>query len=142
MLWGNHIYIIHFAPSDLLIELRERRKVFGCNWAKSRVGRAEAQKRAAAFREATKDDEQTRQQHERLVVLKQMCANAFLAIAFAAILLGISYIPLLWLKLFLLIIIVMLLLASLFWGYRAHLLRQETCKEVVLSSSKNTKQGS
>ncbi len=123
----------------------QRFKVFGCNWACKRhkkdknrcyepdfIWWKEAHKAVVEFYERTSDKDWARQQDERLVVLKQMCGNGFLAIAIAAFLLGISFIPWLWLKLPLRIILVLLpLVASLFWGYRVHVLRQDTMSRAI-----------
>ena len=124
----------------------KRRSMFCCSWDKNYdkpqesniwwwKEHEELKKFWEATREETKYNENAQQGRERLVVLKQMCANGFLAIIIAAILLAISYIPLLWVKLVLLIILVVLpLVASLFWGHRVHVLRQYTREKLIIPS--------
>ncbi len=90
-----------------------------------------------AIKGDTKDNADLRQGHERLVVMKQMCANGFLAIVIAGFLLAISYIPLLWVKLLLSITLVVVpLLASLFWGHRVYVLRQYTRERITVDRKK------
>jgi hypothetical protein len=74
---------------------------------------------------------------ERLIVLKQMCASGFLAIFIAVVLLGISYTHLFWLKLLLVVILVALLLASLFWGYRWAKFALDTAEHKVHPHERN-----
>ena len=73
-----------------------------------------------------------RARHERFTVLKQMCANGFLAIIIAVLLIPISHYgksPLY------LLIVGIPLLASLFWGYRVHILKEDDWREVITSQA-------
>jgi hypothetical protein len=100
---------------------------------------------AVAFHEHAKKyhKEWALQEDERLTVLMQMCINGFLSIAIAAILLGISRIPLTCLKAVLVIFVVLLpLLASLFWGHRIHVLREFTMRRAVQHLPLNDNQDS
>jgi len=97
-----------------------------------------------AVKEPTKDNEGKRQGRERLVIMKQMCANGFLATIIAALLVAINLSPSLYVKLVLVIILVVLpLIASLFWGHRVHMLQQYTrektftCKEEEASTTES-----
>jgi len=93
-------------------------------------------KELAAFWEAIKGDEQVRQGHERLVVLKQMCANNFIAIIIAVFFLIIDCLD--WSP-WLMLIVAIPLLASLFWGHRVHLLKQYTRERVSMERRQEQK---
>ena len=58
------------------------------------------------------------QNYERLVVLKQMCASNFGAIAIAGFLFGVSFCQNAWVKFGVLYLVIFGLLLSLYWGYR------------------------
>ena len=126
----------------------QRFKIFGCNWAckRSKEGKRdkcdepdfiwwkEAHKEVVKFHIATKEQrdkhEWAQQQDERSVVLMQMCGNGVLAIVIAAVLLLVNH----WFHLASLVlfsIVALLLLASLFWGYRVHVLRQDTMAKEI-----------
>ncbi len=86
--------------------------------------------------------EWARQQDERLVVLKQMCANGALAVVIAASLITVhEFCSQGWYWLLLLSWMVMLL-ASLFWGYCAHELRLNTMDRAIQHQLWNSKKGS
>lgn len=112
---------------------KQRLGFFRCNWIKKTEHLQWWRKRYQATVRQLKilqdnnyeKREWARQSRERLVVLKQMCGNCFLAITLAAITLGISYCPVFWLKITLIIMLIAFpLLASLYWGHRVHVLRQ------------------
>ena len=127
----------------------QRFKVFGCNWAckQEKQGESnecdfpdfiwwkEAHKEMVKFNKETQDEgkEWAWLRHERLVVLKQMCGNSSLSIFIAGIFLAVSFCPLLWVKLLIVSLVVFLLLASLFWGYRVHELRLDTMDKEIIS---------
>lgn len=76
--------------------------------------------------------ENLKQERERLIVLKQFCANSALSIFIATTLIIIYHFYIhewQWLLLFWSVS----LLASLFWGYRVHLLRQYAREKVILT---------
>lgn len=77
------------------------------------------------------NDREAMSQHERFVVLKQMCGNGALSMFIAGVLLAIKlWIPCLFpVALF---IIVVLLIISLYMGHRAHVERQELWEDVIL----------
>ena len=79
--------------------------------------------------------DEAKQERERMVVLKQMCGNGFLASIIAGFLLLVNH----WFhqaSLWLFFIVALLLLASLFWGHRVHVLRQYAREKVIISSLK------
>ena len=76
------------------------------------------------------DSEKNMSQHERFVVLKQMCGNGALAIFIASVLLAIK----LWIPLYypwVLGIMIVLLIISLYKGHLVHVQRQETWEDVI-----------
>ena len=100
---------------------RQRFKIFLCKkWDdKSNIWWKKAHEDAVDFAEATyrkeKDEgEWARNQHERLVVLKQMCANGFLAGVIAGVFLAVNYCPWPPAKLCVVSLVAFLLLVSLF----------------------------
>jgi len=80
------------------------------------------------------------QQDERLVVLMQMCINSFQAIIVAVIFLIVDYYCR-WnyANVFIVSLTSVLILLSLFWGYRVHLLRQDTMRKAILHEPMNGK---
>ena len=117
----------------------QRFKIFWFKWADSGKNKEwwwhEDHKRFADFFEATEKNGGIRQGRERMVVLKQMCANGFLAISMAVFLLCISLFQL---SLWLILIVAIPLLASLFWGYRVHVLRQNTRETIAIDRKKES----
>jgi len=111
----------------------QRFKIFGCKWAedKSIIWWKEAHIDVVNLAEATQDKEWAQQQNERLVVLKQMCANGFLAIVIAGVLLAISHCQSMPAKVAVASIVALLLLVSLLWGYRVHELRRHTMQQAI-----------
>lgn len=128
----------------------QRFKVFGCNWACKRdkqdknkcdepdfIWWNDAHKEAVAFNECTQSDEMkwAQQQDERLVVLMQMCGNGFLSIIIATTLIiahhfcqqGWHWLLVFW---------AVVLLVSLLWGYRVHVLRQDTMTRAIRESKR------
>ncbi len=93
----------------------------------------------------TKYNEGIQQGHERLVVFKQMCANSFVAITIASILIVVeTFLPEQKFTLTLLgrnftmlkvviFILTVLFLASLFWGHRVYMLLQYTREKIFKS---------
>jgi len=91
--------------------------------------------------------EWARDRHERFIVLKQMCANGSVAIAIAGCLLVIK---LLLIRLHaspeatciastvLVAIVVVLLLPSLFWGFRVHALKEDDWRNVIMSRQQSS----
>ncbi len=122
---------------------KQRFKIFCCNWDnESTIWWRDAHEDMVSFSEITSDKEWAQLQQERLVVLKQMCANAFLAIAIAGIFLGLSFCEWTWVKVCIGIIVTLVLLASLFWGYRVHELRLDTMRRAIRHLPINGKQES
>jgi hypothetical protein len=86
--------------------------------------------------ELQKRGEKAIQQHERFVVLKQMCGNGGFAIFIAGVLLIINlWIPIL--SSWALGIMVLLLIISLFKGHYVHVQRQKDWEDVFYKSSDN-----
>ena len=128
---------------------RQRRKIFHCDWdEESNIWWIKAHKEVVSFYKSTqrKDEQEkdqhewARLQHERLVVLKQMCANGFLACVIALVLLAIRFITNVviikdsissYVALGAVGIIGLLLIISLLWGYRVHELRLDTMEKEI-----------
>jgi hypothetical protein len=130
----------------------QRRKIF-CDWDReSNIWWRKTYEEVVSFYKATqKKDEQgkdqyewARLQHERLVVLKQMCANGFLASVTAAIFLITRYITntvinrgmmpaenATYVVYGIVFIIGVMLTASLLWGYHIHELRLDTMEKEI-----------
>ncbi len=132
---GELFDIIRFTP-DVRGSWSQRWKIFLRNWAdRSNIWWTEEHKDLVDFIEKTQGDEKewARQQHERLVILKQLCANGFLSIAIAGVLLLVNH----WhhqASLVLSFVVTFLLIASLLWGYRVHLLKQDTIAKAIRHS--------
>lgn len=133
---------------------RQRFRILWCGWDnESNIWWKEAHKDTVSFhsaiRKRLKDEEGKEQyewarlQQERLVVLKQMCANGFLASVLGAIFLifrlltntvitsqhvGWIVFPIVF------FIGILPLTLSLFWGYRVHELRLDTMQQGIISS--------
>ena len=125
--------------------LCQRLQIFGCNWADkstSIIWWKETHKETVDFFEATSNKEWAQQQRERLVVLKQMCGNGFLAIVIAGVFLAANYCPWSHANPCIASLVAFMLLASLLWGHRIHLLRQDTMGKAILHKPENNKQES
>ena len=129
----------------------QRFKVFGCNWAckQEKQGESnecdfpdfiwwkEAHKEVVKFNKETQDEGKKWAwlRHERLVVLKQMCANGFLAMLIAVVVLAV-HVAFPHFENWRMIVVVgltVILLPSLFWGYRVHELRLDTMDKEIIS---------
>ncbi len=131
----------------------KRLRVFSWKWAKRYnenhdqiIWWSERHARMAESLEAFHGDDRAwaRQQRERLVVLKTMCGNAFVAVALSGILIAASYAPWSPVRYVLAVVLVLLpLLAALLWGHRIHALRQVTLTDSMLGilRGKDTQQG-
>ncbi|MBI2852085.1 MAG: hypothetical protein HYX84_03150 [Chloroflexi bacterium] len=97
---------------------KERLSIFCRCWRKREDIYKEFRERAFEFLWASSDHDWAKQNYERLVVLKQMCANNFGAVIIAGILFGVSFSPYGWVKMGILSLVILVLLVSLFWGYR------------------------
>lgn len=86
---------------------------------------------AIEFLRMSKNQDWAQQDYERKIVLKQMCAGNVGAIAIAVLLLAISYIPWPWLRLIGVGFILLLLLVSLFWGYRDFTIAATTTEKKI-----------
>jgi hypothetical protein len=112
----------------------QRFKIFGFNWANpDNIWWQEDHERFADFFEATDRNEEAQQGRERMVVLKQMCANGFLASAIAGTFLAVNHCPWTYVNLCWVSLWAFLLTASLFWGYRVHVLRQYTRETIAIN---------
>ena len=130
---GEIFDIVRFTPTAQG-RWSQRFKIFLCNWANpDNIWWKEAHEELTNFGKATQgsEGEWPRQQHERLVILKQMCANSFLSIFIAATLIIFNHfcIQICYLSWF--SFVAFLLTASLFWGYRIHVLRQDTMSKAI-----------
>ena len=145
--FGEMIGIVHFWPYHRSC-WHQRRHIFGSRWyERSNVWWKKAHEEMVAFYEDTECDKErakkewARQNHERLVVLKQMCANGLLASVIAGTFVLVvqrSFTQIQgWVAAWAII-----LLFSLFWGYRIHVLRQDTWREAIVSKSQASKKES
>jgi len=135
--FGEWIGIVHFWPK-YRSNCRQRWSMWGCDWHKcDHLWWEEAQKEMAKFYKITecKESGWARQNYERWVVLKQMCINGFLAVCVAGALLLIHFSKIQWL----ILIVIILLTISLFWGSRTQLLRQDTWRKVVVDKLSENK---
>jgi hypothetical protein len=131
--FGEIFDIIRFTPTAQG-GWSQRFKIFLCNWANpNNIWWEKAHKELVEFGNTTQgsEGEWARHHHERIVVLKQMCANNFLAIVIAGIFILIN--QYLCASSWCLLILVVPLLAALFWGYRVHVLRQNTWEKAIIS---------
>ena len=134
---GEFLGIIHFSPPDKYhSDCKQRLKIllpFVWSKEKDNMWWVNYYKDILDFWESTELDEAKRQARERLIVLKQMCANGFLAITIAGCFLLINYLQA---SAWFLLIVAVPLLASLFWGYRVHVLRQYAREQVMSGQEK------
>ncbi len=135
--FGEFLGLIHFSPPDEFSwPWRQRRQILRCkNWTKDKddLWWVKYYKWEADFWQATERSETAQQGRERMVVLKQMCANGLWASLIAVVFLAIDW----WCSwpyanLCVVSIVVLLLLASLFWGHRVHVLRQHAREKVII----------
>jgi hypothetical protein len=117
-----------------------RRQRFGflsCNWIDN-VDKLRWWKdrypQMVKFLRQTQDDKYSwaRQQRERLVALKQMCGNNFIGFVFSGIFIATYYCPF-YVKYIWVSIVSCLLIISLLWGHRVHVLRQYDMSEEILN---------
>jgi len=133
---GELFGVIHFSPPDKYPwPLSQRLNIFWSDWTrdKDEIWWVKYYKEVEKFYRAN-TDEGARQARERLIVLKQMCANGSLALLIAGVLLAFSFCPLSWVRLAVISLVTLVFLVSLFWGHRVHVLRQYA-REKVLSKS-------
>jgi hypothetical protein len=76
--------------------------------------------------------EGVKQGHERMVVMKQMCANGFMAILVAGVFIAVNLCPWEYANTVIVSLVAFLLFASLLWGYRVHMLKQYTRERVFM----------
>ncbi len=109
------------------------RMLFGKLRSKEDVSKS-AREKEVDFLNATAKAVWARQHHERSVILKQMCANNLWAVIIVVFTL---LLKLLWPSPMGLLIIAVLLLISLFWGYRSSELAVDTIEDKVKSLNNN-----
>jgi hypothetical protein len=144
---GELFGIIRFTPYGER-SWGKRWRVFCCNFTKNYPERSEnkqdskdreesniwwweEEEELSKFYDKAEQEEGIKQGHERLVVLKQMCANGFATIFIAATLIAFHHFrpdEWRWLLLFWSV----MLLVALFWGYRVHMLKQYTREKVFM----------
>jgi len=143
--FGEFLGIISFSPPDEYPwPLKQRWNILnpiGAHWTKDKdiVWWNKYYKKMEEFWKVTKSDEEAQQRRERLIVLKQMCANGFLSILIAGIFFGVSFCSFLCVKFLVVSVVAFLLTASLFWGYRVHVLRQYAREKIIVSSRQENK---
>jgi len=106
------------------------------NWANDqRIWWIQAHRERVAYNEYVNEEEHrgerawARSQDERMVVLKQICANNFLAVVIVGIFIPINQCCCA--SSWCLLILVVPLLAALFWGYCVHELRLDTIDRLI-----------
>jgi hypothetical protein len=139
--FGDIVGFVRFSPY-IEKSLKKRWRMFLCSWdenykkpEESNMWWWEAHEKWADFFEVIKEDtkynDDIRQGRERLVVIKQMCSNAFIAIILSCILIPFALLSP-WVSLGLLIAV---LVISLFWGHRVHTLTQYTRERITTDRS-------
>ncbi|HEY51806.1 MAG TPA: hypothetical protein G4O20_08395 [Dehalococcoidia bacterium] len=134
---GELFKIISFSPPDKYRWSREQRwNIFGTHWTRDKdtVWWNDYYKMIEEFWRLTGSDVEAHQRRERLIVLKQVCGNGFLSITIAGIFLGTSFCSLSWVKILIPSLVAFLLLGSLFWGQRVHVLRQYSREKIIIES--------
>jgi len=132
---------------------RQRRNIFWCKWDdRSNIWWKKAYEDVVDFNEKMESEIESdkkgwaRLQNERLVVLKQMCANSFIAGLIAVTFIIVKYAcpeELLGIVSIIVVsLVAFLLLASLFWGYRIHELRLDTMRKAIRHLPFGGKEGS
>jgi len=101
----------------------------------------EEQEKLTEFFEATAKNEGVKQGHERLVVLKQMCGNGFTAILVAGVFIAVNFCPWQYANIFIVSLVAFLLLVSLFWGHRVHMLKQYTREKIIMERRERQRGG-
>ena len=141
--FGELFGFIRFTPYDER-SWQKRFGIFSCKYThdydnpcKSNIWWWEEQEKLTEFFEAIAENEGAQQGHERLVVLKQMCGNGFIAIAIASVLIAAKFCPCTYVQIALGVLLAIVLLGSLFWGHRVHLLKQYTRENIIMERRKN-----
>jgi hypothetical protein len=121
---------------------RGRFKLFLCKWTreKDNIWWHKHDRNMQKFWDAAKKDDSVKQGHERMVTFQVMCGDNVLAIIVAIIFLAVKYSPWEPLKFIVLGIITIFLVASLFWGHRAYVLRQYSREKVIIESAEKAAQ--
>jgi hypothetical protein len=146
---GDLIGFIRFTPyGEDKRSFGRRRGIFSCKYVTNResiIWWQEEEKELSKFYDKvdkeidknTGKGEGIKQGHERMVVMKQMCANGFMAIFIAIIfILVYFYCPWIWINITLGVLLAIVLLGSLFWGYRVHMLKQNTRETIFMKRRK------
>jgi hypothetical protein len=104
--------------------------IFSCKYVTNKdsiIWWQEEEKKLSDFYEEAKENEGVQQGHERMVVMKQMCGNGLMAIFIAGIFILVYFLcACIWVNIALGVLLAIVLLGSLFWGYRVHMLKQNT----------------
>jgi hypothetical protein len=137
--FGEFVGLIYFSPPDKFPwPWHQRLKILSTRWTegKDEVWWINYYRWRTQFLDAAKGSEREEQNRERQIVLKQMCANGLLASVIAAVLFLANHFSALS-SLILFYVIAILLLLSLFWGHRVHVLRQYATEKVTIDSHSN-----
>jgi hypothetical protein len=140
---GELFGFIRFTPYGER-SCKKRFGIFSCKYVKNKesiIWWREEQEELTKFFEATAENEGAKQGQERLVVLKQMCGNGFIAIFIAGIFVLVYFFcPCTWVKIALGVLLAIVLLGSLFWGHRVHMLKQYTRERIFLERRQSQSQ--
>jgi hypothetical protein len=141
--FGDLIGYIRFTPYSGK-NCRKRWRMFCCNIEKKKenIWWWEEDRKLHEFYEAASENTGVQQGHERMVVMKQMCGNGFLAIFVAGIFILVHlFCPYTWVNIVLGSLLAIVLLGSLFWGYHVHMLRQYTRETVFMEERERRGRG-
>jgi hypothetical protein len=146
--FGDLIGFIRFTPyGEKERSCGKRWRMFCCDFTrdydkrkkpnKSNIWWWKEDEKLHEFYEAAADNTGVQQGHERMVVMKQMCANGFLALLIAGIFIPVYlFCTYTWVNIILGALLAIVLLGSLLWGYHVHMLRQYTRETVFIEERK------
>lgn len=128
--FGEAVRLI-YSYRDVRVTWSNIRDIFRCRWRDipNPLSFREEFDDLIAFWQATERNEGARQGRERLVIMKQMCGNGFLAIVIASFLLLVDNLEA---SLWFLLVPGIPLLISIWWGHRVYVLRQDAREQSII----------
>ena len=143
---GEIIGVVSFRP-NIKITCADKMKIIFCRWREPEdtrckwndpenpLGMKKAYEEDQDFWKAIGKDDDKRQGRERVVILTQMCINISISLVIAVIPFAIHQWSILASQI-LAYIVFSILILSLFWGHRVHVLRRFNREEVIKKYSK------
>jgi len=131
---GELFGVIYFTPYSEK-NFRKRWSMFYCCNLKKNIKNMwwqREEKKLSDFYEKSKTNEGVRQGHERMVVMKQMCANGFMAILIAGVFIAVNLCPYKHANIVIVSLVAFFLFISLFWGYRVHMFKQNIRERIFM----------